>query len=269
MPEATRDFDNEVTPELALPLKEKLVAFRARHFEEKLPDVPKPAHGRLGDITRPILQIIKLVKPDRETVFLELIKEIQKGRLIEKSETLEAQILRIIKGLESKIEKGILPVKLITDTINIGRDEKYKYSYSRIGKVLSSLGFEKAKTGDGASAIIWNEQLLSITSQKYGLEYTPDISDTSETPEEFSVLENDKIYSLVKELRDKNDRFAPNFPLRSSKEFETGEAQTYLDIIKQYELDTKINDNRELSIELAQTLEELINSNQTEGSKNS
>ena len=104
MPDSTMRFENNVTPELALPLKERLILFRANYLDASLPECEKPAAGRLGDILKPIRQIIRLVRPDREAAFLELVKEIETSRLIDKSDSLEGQILNTLSQLKDKVE---------------------------------------------------------------------------------------------------------------------------------------------------------------------
>jgi hypothetical protein len=84
------------TPEAALPLKERLTAWRAQHLEKALPNCAKPAAGRLGDILKPLLQIIRLVKPEREPV-----KELERGRLLDKADTLEGKILQVVWSLRA------------------------------------------------------------------------------------------------------------------------------------------------------------------------
>ena len=76
-------------------------------------------------------------------------------------ESLEAQILKIIIGLKEEVKNGALPVKIITDTFNQGRSKESHLSYRRIGRLLSTLGFRKAKTHAGTYAILWDDQLLS------------------------------------------------------------------------------------------------------------
>lgn len=76
MPEAVRVFNNDVTPEIGRPLKERLTAFRARHLWTVLPETPKPAQGRLGDILKPLLQIIRLARPEWENQFTSLVREV-------------------------------------------------------------------------------------------------------------------------------------------------------------------------------------------------
>ena len=103
MPDTTKRFEKDVTPELSLPLKERLIAFRARHLGETFTDIRKPAAGRLGDILNPLQQIIRMVKPERESFFLSLIQALQAEKLIEKADSLEAQILMVLGGLEDEV----------------------------------------------------------------------------------------------------------------------------------------------------------------------
>jgi len=118
MPESNNRYEDEVTPEKALPFKERLVAFRARHLGEALPDTVKPAWGRLGDILKPIIQVIKLVKPEKEEEMLELINQIQAERKEEKSDSNEARLLTAIISLDDEVDDGLLSIKYITDKCN-------------------------------------------------------------------------------------------------------------------------------------------------------
>jgi hypothetical protein len=186
MPQTSRRFENDVTPEAALPLKERLTAFRAHYLGKPMPETGKPASGRLGDILKPLLQIVRLVKPEREPVFMELVQQLERGRLIDKSDSLEAQILLVLDSLRDQVDKGILPVKTVTDTFNEGKPENAKFTYQRMGRRLWGLGFTKGSTGDGASAIIWNEEKFTRIFSSYGLGKTPETPETSERPEEAS-----------------------------------------------------------------------------------
>lgn len=182
MPDTTRRFEDDVTPLRALPLKEKLVAFRARHYSKSLESIPKPALGRLGDILKPIQQIIRLARPEREAYFLKLVKRLESEKLIEKADTIEAQILTVLSGLRGSVDKGTLSVKDITDSFNEDRSDKYKVTYQRIGRRLSAMGFGKVRTSNGASAIVWDEEKLERIKDSYGLSKTSETPDTSDTP---------------------------------------------------------------------------------------
>jgi hypothetical protein len=64
--------------------------------EEDLPDIPKPAFKRLGDITRPLLQVIRLVKPEREPILRELIAELEEEKRKTLAESLDAKIIEAL-----------------------------------------------------------------------------------------------------------------------------------------------------------------------------
>lgn len=180
MPETSRKFENSVTPELAVPLKCRLLVFRARHLNDTLPDMPKPAAGRLGDILKPLLQIIRFVRPEREDNFMALVSGFEAERLIEKADSLEAQILNALMSLKDQVAHGILPVKAITDRFNEGKHEKIKVTYQRIGRRLTAMGFKKARGDDGAAVVLWDDDMITRLMERYGLKET---SETSERPE--------------------------------------------------------------------------------------
>jgi len=79
---------------------------------------------------------------------------------------LESQITNTIAGLRYLVTNGILPVKTITDTFNQNRSKESQLTYSRLGRLLSTMGFRKAKTPNGCSAILWNDQLLTQDADK-------------------------------------------------------------------------------------------------------
>jgi hypothetical protein len=177
MPASKKDFDNDVTPKVALPLKERLVAFRARHLGEKLPAIPKPAPSRLGDILKPLLQIIRLVKPDQEPAFLDLVKKIQQERRMDQSESMEAEAIKAVLELETSVVNGALSAKVITDKINENKDERIKLTPQKIGRILKALGFSKARAGNN-HGIWWDSDLLEQLKASYGLKETYDTYET-------------------------------------------------------------------------------------------
>ena len=179
LPETNRKFDGDVTPSGARPLRERLVAFRARHLDSGLPRAEKPCRGRLGDITRPLIQILRLVCPEAEPVLLDLLRKIETTRQLQKTESLEAQIVAAVRSLEDAVTGGILPVKRITEVVNEPRGDREKVSSQKVGRRLGALGFGKAKTPNNSSAIQWNEEALCRVELAYGLRETPE---TPETP---------------------------------------------------------------------------------------
>jgi hypothetical protein len=101
---------------------------------------------------------------EAEKIFWQEIEAIRRDELIKlypEPIRLEAQILSTIIGLKQLVKNGILPVKTITDTFNQGKSKESQLTYHRIGRLLSSMGFRKAKTQTGTYAILWDDQLLS------------------------------------------------------------------------------------------------------------
>ena len=183
MPEASKRFENDVRPDMALPLRARLLAFRAKHINGPLPEVSKPAHGRLGDILKVIRQIIRLVKPEREEAFMALVERLETKRLDEKADSLEAEILKTIINLKDHVLNRMLAIKSIVEALNVGRSDRMKLSPQRIGRKLNELGFEKGRLGHGESAILYNESFIETLVSRYGLDLTsvtPDRSDRSD-----------------------------------------------------------------------------------------
>ncbi|HVA67123.1 MAG TPA: bifunctional DNA primase/polymerase [Elusimicrobiota bacterium] len=173
MRESAKRFERDVTPEAALPLKERLTAFRLRHLGEALPEADKPARGRLGDITRPILQIIRLASPRDEAGFLKLIRALEEGRKIEKSDSWEAQVIAAVEAAAGEhLANGLVAAKDILDEFNQGKTEREQWTPHRIGKTLAGLGFKKGKTSNGSSGVLYDEGFLKRLKTSYGLEQT-------------------------------------------------------------------------------------------------
>ncbi|MEA1946464.1 MAG: DUF3854 domain-containing protein [Thermodesulfobacteriota bacterium] len=166
MPESDRDFPDDVKPENALSLRERLTAFRARHLNNPLRDTDKPCRGRLGDILRPLRQIVKLVAPDQEQRFLNLCGAIERQRYDTLSETLEAIILQAITDLEHEIENCKLLSKTITEKINEDILEKFHRAQRIITQVCKRMGFRSSRSV-GQTYIEINEKLFSQLSLRY------------------------------------------------------------------------------------------------------
>ena len=120
---------------------------------------------RVQDALKAIQLKQKVAKTSEgEKAFWDMIEEVRQEELPKmypEENNLESQIKATISSLRFQVKNGILPVKTITDTYNQGKSEETRLSYQRIGRLLSTLGFAKAKTSNGSSAILWNENLLS------------------------------------------------------------------------------------------------------------
>ena len=170
---------------------------------------------KIQDALKAILLKQKVAKTsEAEQTFWQLIEDI-KSEVPEPIDPnrLEAQILKTILGLKDQVKNGILPVKTITDTFNQEKlkenqspDSEFQLTYPRIGRILSTMGFTKAKTGSGASAIIWDEDFIFslCPSLKYNeiqsaswddskqIKPSSEPSETPEAKENPSVWEKDR-----------------------------------------------------------------------------
>ncbi len=214
MPPARRAFDTDVIPEAARPLRERLVAFRARHLGEPLPEVRKPAAGRLGDILRPLSQVIRLARPQKETAFLTFVAQLQRERLQEKADTLESDLLRILDKLRDQVESGLLPVKSVTQSLNEGRFEKDQINPQRVGKKLRSLGFDKGERSADGATIRWDDETLARAMESYGLRDSTHSTHSAFTPAstESASVECAECDELVQQAQDGRAHTLPPDP---------------------------------------------------------
>ena len=168
MPETTRIFENDVKSEAGLPLKEKLTAFRAKMMDQKLPSVKKVVGGRLGDILKPIHQIVKMGCSD-DTWFLNFAIKIEQSRKISNIDTLEARVLSALLEVQIHMENGHILHSYTLEILNQDTPERYCISPQKLGRVTKTLGFKKYFSGK-ARGIYWNEDLINSLCKRYGIQ---------------------------------------------------------------------------------------------------
>jgi Protein of unknown function (DUF3987) len=61
----------------------------------------------------------------------------------------QKRVARAILQLEPEIEGGMLPTARITEMVNAGMAEGFRFSATKVGKIASSLGFKSQKLPDG------------------------------------------------------------------------------------------------------------------------
>ena len=182
MIKSDKDFEEEVIPEMALPLKEELTAFRLAHYNDTLPKTAKVVKSRLGDIVRPLHQILMKVNPEEEERFISLIKKIEKTKLVEKIGSTDSDILQAWVNVKDEAIGGVLACQLVTTEFNLEKEEKEKLSSRKIGNRLKSYGFQPTKTGNHTLGFFLNEELFQKLIKEYDLPIDPP-SQTPETPE--------------------------------------------------------------------------------------
>ena len=150
--------DNQVEDPKQLKFLETLIDKAIKRLED---DSFEP---EIQDALKAIKLKQQVVKTsEAEKIFWQVIEAIRNEELTKlypETISLESQIQSTILGLKHLVKNGILPVKAITDTFNLGRSKESQLSYRRIGQLLSTMGFRKAKTHSSAYAIIWDDNLL-------------------------------------------------------------------------------------------------------------
>lgn len=163
------------------PLQLRLLDLLIKRIIKKLEE--NSYEPKVQDALKAIQIRQKLVQTsEAEKIFWQLIDQIRKSELEESNppKRLEAQILRTIIGLKEQVKKGVLPVKTITDAFNQGKSEKTQLTYHRIGRILSTMGFTKAKV-KSSSAIVWDERNIKRLAENFGLPQTQETPERRET----------------------------------------------------------------------------------------
>jgi hypothetical protein len=177
MREADRVFNHEPQEDDFLSLKERGAAFRARWIDRELPHVNMPARNRLGNLLRPILQILTMVAPEEISTFNELIKTFEEDRKEVLADTSEGRILEILSDKQKVTPNEFITTARITELVN---DEdcpqKYRMGPVTVGKRLVALGFQRTKE-NGVRGFVINENLLQRLSEQYGFTNVKDVSD--------------------------------------------------------------------------------------------
>jgi hypothetical protein len=153
------DTENESIDSKSLNFLETLIDRLIKRLDD---DSYKP---KVTDALKAIQLKQKVAKTsEAEKIFWQEIENIRNEelpKLYPDPNNLESQIKATIFSLRFQVKNGILPVKLITDTLNQDRSEECRLTYHRIGRLLSTMGFTKTKASNGASAIIYDDNLLS------------------------------------------------------------------------------------------------------------
>jgi hypothetical protein len=167
MPESNKTFDQAVREIESLPFRERLLAFRARWMDRPLPETANPTAGRLGDILKPIRQIVNAVCPD-EKWLLEFASQVQDLKKSESLESEDAMVVNAIVKAQIHVENGHLLHSHTLEIINRDRLERYYMSPQRLGRITNRLGFKSYNSGD-ARGIYIDEELLNRLCQRYGI----------------------------------------------------------------------------------------------------
>ena len=173
MPNRPGIYENP-RPELALELKERLTAWRAKSFLSPLPEMPpiEGITGRLWDISKPLFQVCLMVNPQGIPLLKDAILSIAGERTESKKDTLEGRLMGIVKDLSA--EKGLedspewtLRTFDIVQKFNEGRPIEKRASAQWVGLKLKSMSL-RHRTVTGRSEIVLSPKEYITLLEQYG-----------------------------------------------------------------------------------------------------
>ncbi len=168
MPYSMRNYPKP-TKESGLPLRERLVAWRARQLGRELPPPRELVTGRLNDIAAPLGQIIDFVSPRHFECFSELIREMDKGRKTEQASTREGETIKALIELKEGGAPDQMSVKSIVDKINEGKPEGRKVAPMSVGKILRRLNIKPAAAHAKQRCYEYDDELIKRLAVEYGV----------------------------------------------------------------------------------------------------
>ncbi len=173
MPNLPGNYENP-RPILALDLKERLTAWRAKTIAAELPDMQplKDISGRLWDITKPLFQVGLLVNPAGHDLLKESILAIAGERGESKKDSIEGRLIGVIKDISAERNlEGLEAWGIMTSDIlkkfNEDRPTDKHYTPQWIGKKLQSMSL-RHRTIKGRSEILLSFDEYWRLVEQYG-----------------------------------------------------------------------------------------------------
>ena len=170
MPNSPGLYEN-VAADAGIELKERLTAWRARHMQTPLPDIEPidEIQGRLWDISRPLLQVCRVVAPERYDELVSMLVETAHGKLEEKKDSIEGFVVSALNKLSP--QGATVPWELSTaavlEAFNEDRPEKFLKTPQWLGKKLKALGLQTSHDS-GRSIISLDRDQLNNLLLQYG-----------------------------------------------------------------------------------------------------
>ncbi len=159
-------------------LKERLTAWRARIFDKSLPEVEviPELNGRLWDITKPLLQVCRLVYSEGVQYLEEVLINISAQKKEEKGAYIEGQIVNALAELSPLKDESITEWNIWTSEVlnklNEDRSEERKLTAQYLGKKLKAIGINKRKV-NGRSELMLNRSDFNMLLEQYGIDSLP------------------------------------------------------------------------------------------------
>ena len=114
--------------------------------------------------------------------FKQIREEIEKVKLSEKSNSIDADILLAVSKVDQEVVNGVIASQLIANQYNKDKDDREKLTSRKIGNRLKSLSYQPTLTQTGALGFFWDEELLTKLLIEFGVGGVK-TSKTSETPD--------------------------------------------------------------------------------------
>jgi hypothetical protein len=172
MPNKPGNYEN-LSPEMGLPFKDRLTAWRARMMDKHLPHVePIPGvGGRLWDISQPLFQLAMLIAPDAFEMIKKVVLEMAGQKVENKRDTLEGQLVDAIDNLVDRQapEPWEVPVEAVRSRVNSSiANMQYHHSPQKIGRRVQSLSIETRKI-NGTSRVFITARELDVLKEQHGM----------------------------------------------------------------------------------------------------
>lgn len=199
MPNRPGNYENP-TPGKAQEFKERLTAWRARVMNMPLPEIEhiQELNGRLWDISKPLLQVCKLVCPEGFNNLKEALFEVASQRVEDRKSSIEGQIISILYELspeEENIPDWIIKTYQVLDSLNKTRPEIHKLSPQYLGIKLSAMGIKTRKV-HGYSEIILKRAEFNILLMQYGIVENNNVPVPVETLPNSTILQKQGISTV-------------------------------------------------------------------------
>jgi hypothetical protein len=170
MPNKPGNYEN-ATAEKAQELKERLTAWRARVMNKPLPEIEiiQGLNGRLWDISKPLLQICKLVYPQGYNELQNALLEVAGQRIEDRKESIEGQIVSTLFELSQKgLSEWKVKTSELLSKLNESRPDNHKLTSQYIGKKLKAMDLRTRRI-HGLSEILLNRSGFDILLEQYGI----------------------------------------------------------------------------------------------------
>lgn len=169
MPNKPNEYETPST-EKAQELKERLTAWRAKVMHKSLPKVEtvKGLNGRLWDISKPLLQVCKLICPEKLQNLKEALLEIAEQRIADRRTSIEWQIIVALRTFIPKEEaEWQVALSMVLSELNNNRPNEKQLTPQYLGRKIRSMGI-KTRHIHGYSEILLNRIDFDILLTQYG-----------------------------------------------------------------------------------------------------